>query len=103
MRTVLTHRVTLSGSDDGSSTAGVTGIAGIDVSVTLGFGCCDVETALATALLQLATSLSRTDSIKRTVATDRCEQSGHVSRTRSNCCRAHIHCVIEAVWMTCMR
>ena len=61
-------------------TAGVTGIAGIDVSVTLCFGCCDVETALATALFQLATSLSRTDSIKRTAATDRCEQSGHVSR-----------------------
>ena len=52
-------------------TAGVTGIAGIDVSVPLGFGCCGGETALATALFQLATSLSRTDSIKRTAATDR--------------------------------
>ena len=51
--------------------AGVTGIAGTDVSVTLCFGCCDVETALATALFQLATSLSRTDSIKRTAAIDR--------------------------------
>ena len=53
------------------STAGVTGIAGTDVSVTLGFGWCVVDTALATALFQLATSLSPTDSIKRTAATDR--------------------------------
>ena len=40
-------------------------------SVTPCFGCCDVETALATTLFQLATSLSRTDSIKRTAASDR--------------------------------
>ena len=54
-----------------SPTARVTGIASTDVNATPCFGCCHVETALATALFQLVTSLSRTDSIKRTAAIDR--------------------------------
>ena len=53
------------------------------VSVTPGIGGCGVVAASATALFQLATSLSRTDSIKRTAAADRCEQSGHVKRLHS--------------------
>ena len=60
--------------------AGATGSAAMGVSVTPGIGGCGVVAASATALFQLATSLSRTDSMKRTAATDRCEQSGHVSR-----------------------
>ena len=67
----LLRRRCLFGNPPRLTNSRVTRIAGIDVSVTLGFGCCDVETALATALFQLATSLSRPESIKRAAATDR--------------------------------